>query len=143
MSNRKREKKMNFDDFIKSLSDEQKQMLLSSLQTQNVEDKPKPKMEAKATPSKKQEGITVTENFFVKRENEESRGRSPVRARKNQWQDEGEFRDVETPKGDRTPRNREKSKKVEVECHVCGRTFQVDPRYVYGDYQRCNRCVGH
>lgn len=136
---------MNFDDFIKSLSDEQKQMLLASLQPKSSEDEitAKPKSEPKKPVAKKQEPITITENFFVKRENEESRGRSAVRARKNQWQDEGEFRDIETPHGERTPRNREKAKKVEVECHVCGRTFQVDPRYVYGDYQRCNRCVGH
>jgi len=132
----------NFDDFLDTLSDEQKQMLWESLQAKRVEERPTPKVEAKTLPSKRQ-SVIVNENFFVTRQGEESRGKSPVRARKNQWQDEGEFRDVETPKGDRTPRNREKSKKVEVECHVCGRAFQVDPRYIYGDYQRCNRCVGH
>lgn len=141
MFNREGKEKMNFDDFIKTLSDEQKQMLMQSLiqKPQEVEVQVKPK----EVPVKKSNAV-VTEDFFVKRGNDElSRGKNPVRAKKNEWYDEGEFRDVETPKGERTPRNREKSKKVEVDCHVCGRSFQVDPRYIYGDYQRCNRCVGH
>lgn len=131
---------MNFDDFVNSLSDEQKQALFNALKSEpeqtNIN---KPKIEIKQLPPQR----VVGEDFKVIREDNLSKGKTPVKARKNEWHDDGEeFRDVYTPKGERTPRNRQKSKKSEVECHVCGRTFQVDPKYVFGEYLRCNRCTG-
>ena len=52
------------------------------------------------------------------------------------------YRDWETPNFERTPRRRPPHKKTEVECHVCGKTFKEDPKYVHGEYYRCNRCTG-
>lgn len=131
---------MNFEQFVNSLSDEQKNALMAALSTNNEQPPPMPKIEPKQLPQPQR---VVAEDFRVIREDNLSQGKTPVKARRNEWEDDGEeFRDVYTPKGERTPRNREKSRKQDVECHVCGRTFQVNPKYVYGEYLRCNRCTG-
>ena len=130
---------MNFEEFINSLSDEQKQAMMNAFGVDPNIAKPKPQIEPKQLPPR---GV-VGEDFKVVREENLSKGKTPVRARNNEWYDDGEeFRDVHTPKKDRTPRNREKARKQDVECHVCGRTFSVNPKYVYGEYLRCNRCTG-
>lgn len=137
---------MSMNDFINMLNDEQKQALLKAL----VGDSP---TVASVPPEVKQESIkhiqsstptaSVKEDFTMHRQDDNNvRRKEPVRARKNEWQDTGEFRDIETPQFDRTPRRRPPHKKVEVECHVCGKTFKEDPKYVHGEYYRCNRCTG-
>jgi len=132
---------MNFDQFVNSLSDEQKQALMAALSNN---EQPPPVPTPKIEPKKQEPPRRVVgEDFRIVREDTVSKGKTPVRARKNEWEDDGEeFRDVYTPKGERTPRNRDKARKQDVECHVCGRTFQVNPKYVYGEYLRCNRCTG-
>jgi len=135
----------NFDEFLSSLSDEQKKKLVESLTSQSPAAKkpdspktPKPKQNKKpSTPS-----ATVNENFVVNKAESNSRRREPVKARKNEWVDEGEDKHIETKYGARTPRTREASKKLDVECSICGRSFKTDPRYVYGEYHRCSRCTG-
>lgn len=131
----------NFDAFLSSLSEEQKQKLVEAL-VKNVEspqeDKPqKPKQSST-------QSAVVDENFIVRKAdtNSSNRRKEPVRGRENRWKDEGEFRDVETPNFERTPRRREPSKKVDLECHICGKTFKQDSRYVYGEFPRCNKCTG-
>lgn len=123
-----------FDSFISSLSDEQKQKFVQIF-TKKLEESDK-------TEDPKQESVTVGENFIVQKTDKNIRRREPVKARKNEWVDDGDFRDVETPKHERTPRNRSPHKKVDVECSVCGRSFKTDPKYVYGEYHRCSRCTG-
>lgn len=74
---------------------------------------------------------------------QERKGKETVKFKKNSWQDTGEDRendDLKTPRYEPTPRSREKSKKVEVECHICGKTFFEDPRYIYGEFLRCSKC---
>ena len=137
---------MSMNDFINMLNDEQKQALLKAL----VGDSP---TVASVPPEVKKESIkhiqsstptaSVKEDFTMHRQDDNNvRRKEPVKARKNEWQDTGEFRDVETPQFDRTPRRRPPHKKVEVECHVCGKTFKEDLKYVHGEYYRCNRCTG-
>jgi len=89
----------------------------------------------------------VTEDFRVVRDNDLEKRKSPVRAKKNQWVDSGEDRDpdFDPQKYERmgkTARNRGKAKKRTIECHVCGRSFQINPSLVHGEYVRCNRCTG-
>lgn len=89
----------------------------------------------------------VTEDFRVVKDNNElGKRKTPVRARKNQWVDDGENRDpdFDPAKFEKTKasRNRGKSRKKDVECHVCGKTFSVNPSLVYGEFIRCNRCTG-
>lgn len=126
------------EQFINTLTEEQKLAFLEALQSK--ESKPtKTQMKPEAPPSTT---TVVGEDFRVVRGESDNRGRVPVRFRKNEWEDDGEeFMDVKTPRIERASRNRDKAKKVEVECHVCGRTFQVNPKYVFGDYHRCNRCT--
>lgn len=132
------------DDFLLSLSEEQKQALVKALITNtSIETTKAPEIkETKQLTTFK--SVTVDENFKVNKTDKTTQGRrkEPVRGRENRWQDEGEFRDVETPEFERTPRRRPAAKKVDLECHICGKTFKEDPRYVYGEFPRCNRCTG-
>lgn len=89
----------------------------------------------------------VTEDFRVVQNEQLDKRKTPVRAKKNQWVDSGEDRDpdFDPQKYERmgkTARNRGKAKKRTIECHVCGRSFQVNPALVHGEYVRCNRCTG-
>ena len=138
---------MSMNDFINMLNDEQKQALLKALigDSPTVASVPK---EVKKESIKKIQSSTppasVNEDFTVFKQdsNSNTRRKEAVRARKNEWKDTGEFREVETPQFDRTPRRRQPHKRVEVECHVCGKSFKEDPKFVHGDYYRCNRCTG-
>ena len=145
---------MDLNNFFNSLTDDQKTQLdnalLSSVDSPKNDDKPKAKAKTKtkkAVEPKKPPQITVDDNFTVtKAESVDSQNRrkEPVRARKNEWKDTGEFRDVHSPDYDLTPspRKREAPKKIDVDCHVCGRSFKADQRFVFGEYHRCNRCIG-
>jgi|694.fasta_scaffold00036_63 hypothetical protein len=138
---------MSMNDFINMLNDEQKQALLKALvgDSPTVASVPK---EVKKESIKKIQSSTppasVNEDFTVFKQdsNSNTRRKEAVRARKNEWKDTGEFKDVETPQFERTPRRRQPHKRVEVECHVCGKSFKEDPKFVHGDYYRCNRCTG-
>ena len=137
---------MSMNDFINMLNDEQKQALLKALVgnsptvssvPEEVKKESIKKIQSSAPPA------SVNEDFTMfKQDSNNTRRKEAVRARKNEWKDTGEFRDVETPQFERTPRRRQPHKKVEVECHVCGKSFKEDPRFVHGDYYRCNRCTG-
>lgn len=124
----------DFNKFIESLTDDQKDKLLEALMGKMPQEELKPKNKPQAT---------VNEDFTMKRaDTSQTRRKEPVKARKNQWEDTGEFRDVSTPDFQKTPRRRDPPRKVDVECHVCGKSFKVDQRYIYGEYYRCNRCGG-
>lgn len=124
------------NNFLDMLTKEQKLALLQALQEDNIT--------VSSVPEEvKKESINhINENFIVDKTKTSNRRKEPVKGRKNEWVDTGEFKDIETKYGERTPRNRQPSKKMDVECSVCGRTFKADPKYVYGEYHRCNRCTG-
>ena len=86
--------------------------------------------------------IVINNDFTVTRETSKIHRKTPVKFKRNEWKDEGDFRDIETPYFEKTPRNRPKPSKEQVECHVCGRTFSINSNLVYGDYHRCNKCTG-
>ena len=143
------------DDIVKtlleSLTDEQKAQLVQGLMSnmnQTVSKSP-----SKETQAEQEESVSskprsnVTEDFRVVQNEQLEKRKSPVRARKNQWVDEGEDRDPEFDpdkfeRMGKTARNRSKTKKRTLECHICGRSFSVNPAYVYGENVRCNRCTG-
>jgi hypothetical protein len=129
---------MNLDDLkeaLKSLSIEEKIELLSALDTKHI---------SRQEQSKQQTNIQKDANCIVNTKAETSvtqnKRREPVRGRENRWEDTGEFRDIETPEVERTPRRRGSPRKIDVECASCGKSFKVDSRFVYGEYYRCNRC---
>jgi len=125
----------DMEKLLSSLSKEQRIDLTKLLQTDLGE-------EPEELPAKP----LVGEDFIMKnRQSNQTKRRSKVKAGKNQWKDDGEFKHIETPLPDdfeRTPRRKSVSKKKEVECHICGKLFKQDSRYSYGDYPRCNRCTG-
>lgn len=128
---------MSMNDFLSSLTPEQKKALLDALTSSQQSPQPKQNIEPE-----QEEPEDPKSNFIVNTKKPNNRRKEPVRARKNEWTDEGEDRHIETKYGARTPRTREPHKKVELECSVCGRPFKADPKYVYGEYYRCNKCTG-
>ena len=139
---------MNPEDmakFIESLNEEQRAQFEVVFKTigESMDNKVKTEKE-EATSSKPE----VQEDFRVTKATKEiERGRTPVRARNNRWEDTGEF---QLPEGEeewggsrkRSERARGKAKKVKLECSVCGKTYYENPNLVYGEYHRCNRCGG-
>lgn len=133
---------MSMNDFLSMLSKEQKAALIAALQDQGDV---APKLKTTNAPEEvEQENVSRSDSGFIvdAKKNSNNRRKEQVKARKNEWIDEGEFKDTETKYGDRSPRNRKPAKKIDVECSVCGRSFETDPKYVYGEYHRCSRCVG-
>lgn len=139
------------DELVKALLDtmtaEQKSELLSKLMdslTPPSQEQPTEKTEetVSSTPPRRR----VSEDFTVKRDENLDNRKTPVRARKNDWVDDGEARDTNFDYAKfekmKTPRRRGKPKKRDVECHVCGRTFTMNEGLIYGEYVRCNRCTG-
>ena len=131
---------MSMDEFVNSLTDEQKAKLLSALcpDKEPVEEPVQEPIQETAT--RPAEDFTMHKN---KSDNGiKNRRREPVRAKQNTWTDTGEHRNVETPQTQRTPRNRPPPKKKDVRCHACGKNFRVNANIVYGEYYRCDRCTG-
>lgn len=137
-----------FEDFIESLTDKQRQQLSKVLNskdqkasTDNDTDKPP----ITSTTKKVSPEIDTEQSFRVDNKaivsTQTTRRKEAVKAKKNEWSDTGEFKNIHTPDVDRSPRRKEPPKKIDLECHVCGRVYKEDPRFVYGEFYRCNRCT--
>jgi len=60
----------------------------------------------------------------------------------NQFVDDRiEANDVTTPEVPLTPRKRTPSKTVSKTCHVCNKTFDINPALVGGEFFRCDNCI--
>lgn len=133
---------------IESLTPEQKEELIKGILSSNVKQDDPPARTENKTETKSERSVVVNEDFIVTRNEEPSNNKrkTPVRARRNQWADEGEHSDPsfdpEKFEKTKTPRRRSKPSKKDVECHVCGKTFSMNANLVYGEYVRCNRCTG-
>lgn len=147
----------DFDAFLLSLSDDQKAKLMQGLMQSSDKSEPE-KIEQRVlsvTEDLEREEVrelgrkppvVVNEDFTVTRP-ESSNGKRPVRAKKNQWKDTGENReenfDPQTfEKMGKTARTRPEHKKTTVSCHVCGKSFKADVELIFGEFVRCNRCIG-
>lgn len=129
---------MSMDEFVKTLSEEQKAALITALSGNDSQSEPTTNTES---PSRSVD--EVTEDFRVVKNDNNLKGNSrrvPVNAGKNTWTDTGEHKEVVTPNAQRTPRNRPPPKKKEVLCNACGKTFKVNANMVYGEFYRCDRC---
>ena len=137
------------EDFLKSLSPEQKQKMIQMLMDDTLEESELTVSSSSdddsdnhSDPPENKVAARVNDDFTVSRK-EQQNGRQAVRARKNRWVDDGiEHMDIETPNVKRTARNRSKPGKKRVECHVCGKTFSINPALAFGEYHRCNKCTG-
>ena len=125
---------MSMDNFLSMLTPEQKLAFIKALQEDTGSSTNEPQEKTK----------TDTKDSFIMdtKQPTNNRRKEPVKARKNEWVDTGEGRDFDTEYGERSPRIRKPYKKVNVECSVCGKSFKADPKYIYGEYHRCSRCVG-
>tara|TARA_Y100000592_G_C5425114_1_gene295285 strand:- start:242 stop:628 length:387 start_codon:yes stop_codon:yes gene_type:complete len=126
---------MSMEDFVKTLSDEQKQALVQALSG-----------EVKEQVNQPEPTETVEEDFTMKKTRSslktDSR-RQAIKAKKNTWTDNrAEHTDIETPKITKTPRNRKPVQKKEVQCKSCGKSFKVHPSVLFGEFYRCDRCAG-
>lgn len=141
------------DEFIKSLSTEQKQALLESInESLGVESlksepqkKPKPVRvdKSKATKSKLRDQDL---DFTISRTDNEEKTRMPVTETKrfNSFTDDGtEAKDEEfkTPDIQPTERRRPPVQKVNQKCSKCGKQVSVHPTHAR-DWFTCDRCIG-
>tara|TARA_R100000008_G_C3585401_1_gene171857 strand:- start:605 stop:1027 length:423 start_codon:yes stop_codon:yes gene_type:complete len=79
----------------------------------------------------------------AKRDNKRLASKSPVQADGNTFVDDGaDHKDVVTPEYTPSPRKREGSTTVKVQCHVCGKESEVNPILAQGQFFRCDSCVG-
>ena len=142
---------MSMDEFIQTLTEEQKQALLKALSGGSFE----PEVPAESTThppfidgsrlqNKEPISKAVDGDFTMHKKTELSKQkrREKVKGSENTWTDTGEHRDVETPDTARTPRNRSAPKKKTVRCHVCSKDFTINASLLYGEYYRCDRCTG-
>jgi len=121
------------EDFLGTLSSEQIEELSRIL---------KDKQDLlKAGDSVNSSDTSVNEDFTVNRDLP-NKGKAPVSGGKNTWEDTGELSDVKTPDFEKTPRNRPSPKTKEVSCHVCNKGFIVNESLLYGEFYRCNSCIG-
>tara|TARA_R100001244_G_scaffold120565_3_gene90182 strand:- start:1248 stop:1706 length:459 start_codon:yes stop_codon:yes gene_type:complete len=73
--------------------------------------------------------------------------REPVRAKKNQFVDDGtealvsEDPELKTPSVPLTQR-RPPVSLTEVTCHICGAKEEINIKYKAGQFHRCGKCVG-
>ena len=121
---------MSMDEFVNTLSEEQKQALLKALSGDNKSE---------------EEQVEIQDDFTMNKPSgkiQNQKRRESVRARENTWSDTGEHRDIETPEASQTPRTRAKPKKKQVRCHACGKTSMINSNLVFGEYYRCDRCTG-
>jgi len=129
---------MNVNDLnISDMTDDEKNTLLKQLLSNT---------ESSSTPSNGDSVVAaqVNDDFSVTRTKHKREDRKVV-AGKNTWTDDlSEHRDDlnETPDYKPVARRRKSPKKSRVECHVCGKSFNIDPRMAYGEFQRCNKCAG-
>ena len=140
---------MSMDDFMRSLSDQQKAMFLAALQDSGTppEAKVNDNKDVVISPTTSPPKIVKDPNDFTMNSNSsvpKKKRRSAVKAGQNQWTDEGECRgkDVETPDIKPIPRNRKAPQKKTVTCNVCGSKSKILANLVSGQYYRCEKCVG-
>jgi len=120
---------MNIEKFIDTLSPEQIESLKSALlKTQKKEE---------LAEEDNNNNFRMNKSIDKKHKRKE-----PVKARENTWVDNGEKRDITTPEFTPVARTREAPEKVKVKCHICGRTTEVDNRFICGEFYRCNNCTG-
>jgi DNA-directed RNA polymerase subunit RPC12/RpoP len=124
-------------DFVNTLNEEQKKALLEALNSNS------PTLSHVPDSTKSQTKAIINEDFTMNppSNSTQKRRKEAVRAKTNMWVDTGESKDVTTPDIKPTPRRRQPPQKVKLQCHVCGKDFEADKRFVFGEYNRCDRCA--
>ena len=89
---------------------------------------------------------SATEDFSITHHENSTTGKyakhQSISAGENTFVDDGvEHKDISTPDVGRIKR-RPPVEMVDVKCHVCGKSEQINPTYKSGEFYRCSRCVG-
>ncbi len=144
------------DDFMRSLSDQQKAMFMKALQDSGTPP------ESEATGDEDDSVWTTTMPPHIKAEFEaqdnepapepefamgtRKKRKTPVKSKGvNQFVDSGQeckSSEDSTPEFTPTERRRKPPEKITVTCSVCGSSMNADPRFVQGEYHRCEKCCG-
>ena len=124
-------------DFVNTLNDEQKAALLAALSS----------TQAESTHLVKEEKVNTVDDFRMHKTSNlpTNSRREPVKAHKNMWIDNSiDARGSETQTKDYTPtpRTRKIPKKKSIICNSCGKRYDINSNLVYGEYYRCEKCVG-
>lgn len=146
---------MSMDEFMRSLSDQQKAMFMAALQDSGTPP------ETDTTPAEEDVDVnpkwTTTMPPHIKKEfNKEPSAddfamgkpktqKTPVRASgANQFVDGGECKsaDADTPAFTPTQRRRGPVEHVTLTCAVCGKSEKVNKKLIHGEYHRCSKCCG-
>lgn len=138
---------MSMNEFVNTLTDEQRAALLKALTGDDFKPEVREPETSPSDSSRWQHEEPVSEAVdgpadFTMDKGRAGKSRTPIVARENTWKDTGEHSDISTPEVTRTPRNRPPPRKKEVRCHSCGKTFSVNPSVMFGEYYRCDRCIG-
>lgn len=121
---------MSIEDFVKTLTDKQKAELIAALNSKE------------GVNSNLQKEEINSEDFTMTRNTSSKNKREKVKAKKNTWIDTGEDRHIVTPEKPLTPRTRKPPAKKNVQCSVCGKKYSINASLVYGEYYRCDNCIG-
>jgi len=145
---------MSMDEFMRSLSDQQKLMFMSALQDSgtppeadgNEDDS---KWTTTMPPHIKEEfekpAASAGNDLDFSMNNKQSRKQAVRASGKNGFTDDGaecKGTELETPEYTPTKRTRRPAEKVNVSCSVCGRKITLDKKHVLGEYHRCSKCCG-
>ena len=143
---------MSMDDFVQTLTEEQKAALIKALggntEVESRWQHEEPISEVVDGPQEEQapppDMNQKFNEFVMNKEKElEKSSKRPVRAKENAWVDTGEDRHIETPETSRTPRNRQPPKLKRVICSKCSAMEMVNESILCGEFYRCSRCVGN
>jgi len=126
---------MSVNNFVESLTEEQKAALLEALTSKSNS--------SDSSEAQEKEKSNINEDFTMNAQVKTHNKREPVRARENIWKDTGEDRHITTPEKPLTPRARKPPKQKSVKCHICGKARKVNASLVYGEYYRCDSCSGN
>jgi hypothetical protein len=92
--------------------------------------------------------LNLPEKYLVSSKKEsviKEKSSNPVSAKENTFVDEGvEHKDSgnTTPEVSLTKRGRPPTKYKEVTCHICGKRDSVNESLAFGEFYRCNNCIG-
>ena len=139
---------MSFEQFIQSLSEEQKEKLREALSPQNNSDENKPEQNKKNNQPAPRRSNQDTEDFtmsIVKDTNEVTKGGTPVNLTKktNTFVDTGEDakgEEFKTPEIQLTERKRPSPKKISQLCQRCNKHFDVHQTHAR-EFFVCDKCI--
>jgi hypothetical protein len=135
---------MNLRNFVEGLTIEERTELLDILTENSLTWTTMPPHMEDIAPQEVVDRKNKTEDFTMHKNNSISnKKKEPVVAKQNMWSDTGEDRNIVTPEITKTPRTRKPPAKKTVTCNACGKKESLNASLVYGEYYRCNSCLGN